>query len=189
MPQRALPTVIDPKQQQDVQKNTQVTLGSVITLPSTPIAPWNFAAKNQRGGVLLSWSSIVPNQGSAPSPGASKGKQVLSADGYELQRSDTGDFSSGKYISIPIRDPAQNTYFDSLGGAPQTKYYRLRATNGTGNNPYVVHGLFTGILKQISIDSNDTVTVPTTVYDTFTTDKTQARARAWKTGTQYPGQR
>lgn len=186
MPQRTLTTITSPAEERDATKNSQIAVNQQLALPTTPIAPYNFKATNQRGGILLNWSPLIPQQGSTASPVTNR---LPAADGYELQRSDTGDFSVGSYISIPIRDPAQSSYFDSLGGAVQTKYYKLRATNGTAGNSYAVHGIFTGVVKHTSIDASDTMTVPTTNYDTFTSQKTQARARAWKSGTLYPNNR
>lgn len=186
MPIRALPTISDPSQQMDLGKTQQVTLQPTVSLPTTPVAPWNFSGTSQRGGVSLSWSPLTPSSNVATSP-SSQAPQP--ADGYELQRSATGDFSPGKFTSIALRDPNQKTYFDSLGGASQTMYYRLRATNGTLSNPYSVHGLFTGIVKVTSIDATDTMTSPATTLDTFTSQKTQSRAGNWKSGTNYPSQR
>lgn len=186
MPQRTIPTITSDAEERDVTKNSQIALNTQISLPTTPIAPYNFKAINQRGGILLSWSPLQPSPGSGNTPTTNR---LQPADGYELQRSDTGDFSAGKYISIPIRDPAQTSYFDSLGGASQTKSYKLRATNGTAGNSYAVHGILTGVVKHTSIDATDTSTVPTTNYDTFTNQTTQARARAWKSGTLYPNNR
>lgn len=186
MAQRALPTITNPQQQLDAQKNSQVALASTIALPRTPIAPRNFSATSQRGGILLSWSPLVINPGASAPPSSNK---ISVADGYELLRSDNGSFAPGAYVSIALRDPSQTSYFDSLGGAVATKYYRLRATNGTASNPYSIHGIFTGTVKQSSIDASDTVTTPTTARDTQTTDATQTRAGAWRSGTLYPNQR
>lgn len=187
MPTRAIPTITNEREMKSFLKNYQQALKSTVRGAITPIAPYNFTAKNQRGGILLSWSALTPLTGSPTNIDSQKNK-ISGADGYEIQRSATGDFSPGKYISIPLRDPSQNSYFDAVGGATQTYSYRIRATNGTSRTPYSAHGLFTGVVKHTSIDSSDNATVPTTVRDNFTNSSTQARARLWKNGVNSPFQ-
>jgi hypothetical protein len=187
MAPRAIPTITNASDMQAFLKNYQQTLNQSITTSPTPIAPYNFSAKNQRGGILLTWTPIV-YPGHATSLPPSNTSKLSKADGYEIQRSSTGNFGPGGYITIALRDPTQSSYLDSVGGAPQTFYYRIRATNGTPSNPYSIHGVFSGVVKQTSIDSSDTVTVPAVVNDTFTNSLTQARARNWPRGVNSPFQ-
>lgn len=141
-------------------KKWQTKLNPLVQKPRTPIAPYNFSATRQRGGITLSWAKVV------------------GADGYEILRSPNGDFSTATLI--PIRNPSQTGYFDALttsgGTGPVTMFYRIRATNGTFSQPGSAKGILSGIVTISSIDPTDTVTPSSTVYDTATTDKTQTAA-------------
>lgn len=129
------------------------TIVRAIRIPKKPKAPFNFQGTNKRGGVQLSWNTI-------------KG-----ADGYEILRSDSADFSAP--ATLPIRSGSQLSYFDSIGGEAQTKYYKVRATAGTDNAPFIVKGLLSGIISVTSIDSTDTTTTEADVFDTSVTDAWQ----------------
>lgn len=155
-----LPTIRSPQDFIREVKKWQTKLNPLVTSPRTPPAPFNFAGTRARGGITLAWA------------------QVNGADGYEILRSDNGDFSNPTII--PIRNPAQTSYFDAFttagGTGTVTKWYRIRATNGTFSQPGSAKGVLSGIVKQTSIDPTDTVTAASTVFDQSTTDKTQAIA-------------
>jgi hypothetical protein len=187
MTTRAIPTITNASDLKAYLKNYQQSLDPTVLSAPTPIAPYNFKVTSQRGGNLLSWSPLIYPRGSATNISQDQAK-ITKADGYEIQRSATGDFSPGKYTMTALRDPAQSSYFDDVGGASQTFYYRMRATNGTSQTPYTINGLFTMVLKSTSIDSSDVATQPVTTTDTFTNSTTQARARAWPAGVNSPWQ-
>lgn len=168
MPQRALPTISNPSEQQDFQKNQQIALLPSVNLPPTPQAPWNFKGTPARGAINFTWASV-------------KG-----ADGYELFHSDTGDFSPGNYHTHSLAGQTQVELLHPMGGAPATGYFKLRATAGTASNPNAVKGVFTGAIKVTSLDSTDTTTTPVAVNDNITSPKTQATARHWKSGVLSP---
>jgi hypothetical protein len=158
-----LPTITSVSDLTRVLKKWQTQLNPLLKVPKTPHAPWNFAATRQRGGILLSWAA---------------GAQT-DVDGYIILRSDNGDFANP--VTIPIQSAKQNSYFDPLGGttggtAAITKWYRIRATNGTVQNPQSILGILSGAVTTTSIDPTDTVTPATTTRDITTSDTTQSSA-------------
>jgi len=159
-----LPTITTLSDFVRVMKKWQTQLNPLLKNPKTPHAPWNFAATRQRGGILLTWTSLSGTD----------------ADGYQILRSDNGDFSSP--LVIPVTNAQQNSYFDSLGGStgsttPITKWYRIRATNGTAQNPHSIIGILSGSVTINSIDPTDTSTAASTVRDISTTDLIQSSAQ------------
>lgn len=141
-------------------KKWQTKLNPLVKQAATPVAPYNFAATRQRGGILLSWAA------------------TRASDGYEILRSDNGDFTNAAIIAI--RNPNQISYLDSFattgGTGAVKKWYRIRATNGTFSQPASAKGVLSGVVTTSSIDPTDTVTVATTTFDTSTTDLTQTSA-------------
>lgn len=159
----SLPTPTSIQDVPRILKKWQTQLNPLLTKVKTPHAPFNFQAASARGGIQLSWKSI---------PGTD-------ADGYQIQRSDSGDFSNPTVFTVAGANQA--TFFDSLGGTAGgtgsiTKWYRIRATNGTQANPQSVLGILSGIVTNSSIDPTDTSTASTTVFDTSVTDRYQASA-------------
>lgn len=126
---------------------------------------------------MLTWTpgSLVGthNAGVISAPGT--------PDGYEIVKSPSGNFMSDLTI-IPIRDPAATTYFDSVGGHPQTASYRIRTTAGTPTSSYAQHGPESGVVTHTSIDSSDTSTTPTSKRDNYTSDKVRATASRGRYG-------
>lgn len=126
---------------------------------ATPRVPWNFTVVNKQGGNYLTWQA-VPN-----------------ADGYIVDVSTNGDFSTGA-TSVNLAGNANTAYFDTVptsnGATPGIRYYRVRATSGTAQQPQLVSGISTGVVSSTALAPNDTTTSPTTTRDTSTNDGTQA---------------
>ena len=97
------------------------------------------------------------------------------ADGYEILRSDTQDFSSP--LILPVNSGEQNSYFDAIGGEAQTKFYKIRATSGSIQAPRSVRGILSGMVFATSIAADDTVTSESTGFDPSADDEWQARTR------------
>lgn len=71
------------------------------------------------------------------------------ADGYEIQRSDTGNFDSS-YVTILIDDGVQESYLDNVGNTGVTKYYRILATSGTVSEPHSTKGQESAVVTATS---------------------------------------
>jgi hypothetical protein len=71
------------------------------------------------------------------------------ADGYEIQRSDSGDFNSG-FVTVIVDDGVQEAYLDNVGAAALTKYYRIRATTGTIKAPHATRGIESAVISAVS---------------------------------------
>ena len=158
-----LPTPTSIQDVPRILKKWQTQLNPLLSQVKTPHAPYNFQATRARGGIQLSWKTIAGTD----------------ADGYQIQRSDDGNFSNPTIFTIAGAN--QGTFLDSLGGTaggtgPITKFYRIRATNGTQANPQSVFGVLSGTITTSSIDPTDTVTPATTVFDNSVTDKYQSTA-------------
>jgi hypothetical protein len=173
---RALPTITNLGQLQQYMQNWNRTLSRTAARPVPAPPPQNFSATNARGGINLTWSP-----GSLVAPKSGKLSASGSPDGYEIVKSPSGNFKTDLTI-IPIRDPAANQFFDSVGGAVQTVSYRIRTTAGTATSPYAQHGPESGAITHTSIDASDTTTVPTTKVDNYTTDAVRATASQGKYG-------
>ena len=118
-----------------------------------PRIPWNFMAEGKTDGILLTW------------------EPVSGADGYEILRSDTGNFSNSiettdNVLTIALSSGQQDSYFDALGATSVTRYYMIRATAGTISSPHSVKGPLSGKISQTSGSG-------TTTSDTTTTDESQ----------------
>ena len=99
--------------------------------------------------------------------------QVLNgsgADGYEILKSQSGTFKTDLQI-IPISHVNQTSYTDNFATATKCSY-RIRTTSG--------------VVAHTSINTTDTATVPTTVRDMRTTDKSRAGARLGNYGAFKP---
>ena len=157
----ALPTIGRSNDIAVYLKKWQTTLNRVLKTANSPKAPWNFTVTNAQGGFQLSWSPVV------------------GSDGYQILRSSSGDFSNPEAVII-ISGQNQSKFFDHIlagaGSLTVTKFYKIRATNGIPHNPQSVLGVLSGIVSHTSLANNDTTTVPTTISDTTTTDKTQIAA-------------
>lgn len=139
----SLPTINSLDQAVSQLKVWQQSLNQVVSIPKAPRTPFNFQAAGAAAGVTgipLSW------------------EQVSGADGYEIQMSQTGDFSSAGIIAT-LPSPAATSYFDNTISTGAKRYYRIRATSGTTNQPQSVKGIWSAPITQTSGS-------PTTTYDT-----------------------
>ncbi|HEY6766648.1 MAG TPA: hypothetical protein VI386_17955 [Candidatus Sulfotelmatobacter sp.] len=135
----------------------QTQLNQGIKNAAPQATPLNFKATNSRGGITLNWSPVA------------------GSDGYEILKSLNGSFTDDLQI-IPVKNSNLSAFFDSTGGTAVKASYRIRTTSGTQQNPQSQRGPESGVVSHTSIDASDTVTVPTTQLDKFTTDKTRAGA-------------
>ena len=154
---RSLPTSVN-QPLEIVLANWQAQLANLISVTPPQVTPTNFAVSNQRGGMSLSWSPVP------------------SGDGYEILKSANGSFVDDLQI-VPIKNPAQCSYFDGTGGAATKVSYRIRTTSGTAANPQSQRGPESGPIQHTSIAVTDTTASPTVKYDTSTTTQTQSLAR------------
>lgn len=174
---RALPTISNVAQLQQYMASWQNSITRSLRRPVPPQPPYNFTATNARGGINLTWTpgslTGAKRSGQIGAPGA--------PDGFEILKSLSGDFVSDLTI-IPVRDPHASQYFDSLGGNPTTASYRIRTTAGTPTSSYAQHGPEAGVVRHTSIDASDTVTVPSTKIDNYSSDPVRASASRGKYG-------
>ena len=168
---RVLPVISDPNQLQQYLANWRSKLNQTLKTTTPPPPPFNFTATGIRGAIQLSWSAIQ-----APASKGQLGQNSGGPDGYEILKSASGTFGSD-IVTIPLRDINQTSYTDAVGGNVTTCSYRIHTTAGTPSSPHSVTGPDSGVVKATSIDSNDTVTVPTTVRDQYLTDSIRATAR------------
>jgi hypothetical protein len=166
---RTLPIITDQRQLREYLNRWRSTLNRLIRSATPPPPPFNFQATGIRGAIQLSWAPEQRITGTLGDPGG--------PDGYEILRSETGDFSSDLAV-IRIPNVNQSTYVDSIGGAPRTFSYRIHATAGTLSQPHSVHGMDTGSVRATSLDANDTTTTPVTVRDNYTSDRTRSERRS-----------
>jgi hypothetical protein len=120
----------------------QQTLNPVISTPPIPRSPFNFHATGGAAGAIgitLNW------------------EQVSGADGYQIQSSTTGDFSTAPIVAT-LSSISATSFFDNTVVTGVKKYYRIRSTSGTLSNPQSVQGVWT---SPISASSGS----GTTVYD------------------------
>lgn len=139
----ALPTIHSANEAPRKLKIWQQQLNPVVNQPKPAATPFNFQAAGGASGVLgisLSWNRV---------PGA---------DGYQIQMSPTGDFSSAAIIAT-LTSPVATSYFDNTVQSSVTRYYRIRSTSGTTNQPQSVQGIWSAPISQTSGSA-------TTSYDT-----------------------
>lgn len=129
-------------------------LSKLLIRPNRLKSPWRWRITNKRNGLLLEWATLSE------------------ADGYEILRSDTQDFSSP--LILPVNSGEQNSYFDSIGGESQTKFYKIRATSGSIQAPGLVKGILSGMIFATSIAADDTATSESTAFDPSVNDDWQA---------------
>lgn len=155
---RSLPTSTGTQDINQTLASWQTALNPGIKSTPPQPTPYNFSVTNSRGGLQLSWSP------------------VSGADGYEILKSQNGSFTDDLQV-ISIKDANRSNHFDSTGGNAQGASYRIRTTSGTPQNPQAQRGPESGVVKHTSIDAGDTNSVPTTLFDNYTTDKTRSTAR------------
>ena len=160
---RALPTSTPTQDINQTLANWQTQLQPIVQNAAPQATPQNFSVTNSRGGLNLSWSPVA------------------GADGYEILKSSNGSFTDDLQ-TIPVKSAGQTSYSDSLGGNSKTAAYRIRTTSGTASNPQSQRGPESGVVQHTSIDSSDTKSLPTTKFDTFTTDKTRSASRTGNYG-------
>lgn len=158
----SLPVITDQSQLVPMLNNWNKQLSSLAKKPPAPRVPWNFSVVNKQGGNYLTWQG------------------VKEADGYMVDISTNGDFSTGVQ-TVPLLGQTNTAYFDNVptsgGATPALRYYRVRATAGTSSNPQAVSGKATQVISSTAIAPNDTVTASTTKLDTTTTQGTSAGGR------------
>lgn len=155
---RSLPTVSPNQPLEQTLANWRTQLNPLVENATPQATPLNFGVTSARGGLNLTWSPVT------------------GGDGYEILKSANGSFTDDLQI-IPIKDINQTKFFDPLGGNAQSASYRIRTTSGTRANPQSQRGPESGPVVHTSIDASDTKSVPTTILDSFTTDKTRSMAR------------
>lgn len=167
---RNLPTVQNFTQLQQYLVRWKTSMRLVMRSAVPPPPPLNFQAKGIRGANVLSWSEVqtVSTKGIL-------GTVSSGPDGYEILKSASGDFTTDLVV-IPIRDPKQTQYIDSVGGDPTKVSYKIHTTAGTIGQPHSVSGPDSGTVTQTSLDSAD-MSAPTTVFDNWTNDFVRATAR------------
>ena len=155
MPIRTIPTISSLPELQQWRRALKGTIKKV----AAPGIPRNFSVVSKQGGNYLTWAV------------------TSGADGYEVDISTTGDFSTG-ITTVSLNSPDQVAYFDSVptsgGAAPALRYYRVRATSGTITEPHSVKGGNSGVLSSTAIAPNDTTTTSTTGTDQYTSDEANA---------------
>ena len=123
----------------------QQALNPVITAPVPVRPPFNFTAAGGAAGatgISLTW------------------ERVAGADGYQLQRSATGDFSSATTIAT-LRSPVATSFFDSTVVTGTKYYYRVSSTAGTIQQPQSINGAWSSPISATSGNAQ-------TTYDTST---------------------
>lgn len=122
----SLPVISSLEQLLPALKIWQQAINPVINTPVAPRAPFNFHAVGGAAGatgITLNWESV-------------KG-----ADGYEIQSSTTGDFSTAPIIAT-LTNLASTSFFDSTAITSVKKWYRIRSTTGTTNSPHSIKGIW-----------------------------------------------
>src|SRR6266550_4875570 len=137
-----LPTITSMEMAIPALKIWQQSLNSALNTPTPPRTPFNFTAAGGAAGatgITLNWEI------------------VKDADGYEIQCSPTGDFSAAAIIAT-LTSIAATSYFDSTIVTTIKRYYRIRATAGSTNQPHVVKGIWSSPIAATSGSA-------TTTYD------------------------
>ena len=75
---------------------------------------------------------------------------VRGADGYEIQRSDNGNFDTGAYKSTFVDNGKQTAFLDEVGASAITRYYRILALGGTVQEPHSRRGIPSAVIVATS---------------------------------------
>lgn len=138
----ALPTITSPQQLLGGLKQWQQQLNPAVSLPPEPRAPFNLRISSGTATNSLSW------------------EKVSGAQGYEVQVSQNGDFTSAPIITTPS-DSSATSHVDPTIVNGVKRWYRIRTTTGTANQP--------GLLKSAwSAPVISTSGSGTTTYDQLT---------------------
>jgi hypothetical protein len=141
----------NPQQQQAWQR----ALNRAVKKPLTCAPPSNFTVTSKQGGNYLQWAAMRR-------PGNE-------ADGYRVEISTTGDFSTG-VTSVTLKGNANTAYFDNVptaqGATPAKRFYRVSATTGTQSEPQSVVGKPSGVIASTAISPDDKVTASQSAVDT-----------------------
>lgn len=164
---RTLPTVSKPTEIITALKTWERNTHGALTRPPLLKPPRNFSATGLRGGIQLSWRADTESSG------------------YDLLRSDSGDFSNPNdagIVTISLPDNKTTSYFDTVGGTGgsvvEKRWYRIRSRSGGSDSPHggasvqgpLISGSLSGPVWATSIDPTDTTTTPTVVDDVFAQD-------------------
>lgn len=136
----SLPTINTLDRAVSQLKVWQQSLNPVLATPKAARTPFNFQAAGGATGVLgitLSWEAV---------PGA---------DGYEVQMSPTGDFSTAVTI-VNLTSAAATSFYDNTATSAVKRYYRIRSTSGTTSQPHSVPGIWSAPISQTSGSGNTT---------------------------------
>jgi len=121
-----LPTITAMEQLLPALKIWQQQLNPVVNSPVAPHAPFNVAAAGGAAGatgITITWGVL---------PGV---------DGYEVQMSPNGDFTNATVIAT-LTNLAATSTFDSTVVTGVKRWYRVRGTAGTRNQPHTVKGIW-----------------------------------------------
>jgi len=112
------------------QQKIQPVLGNV----PTPRCPFNFRATGGPTGttfVVLNW------------------EEVSGTDGYEIQASSTGDFSTATTIAT-FKSPVATSWVDTTITTGVQRWYRIRSTAGTLAKPQSVFSVWSAPITSTS---------------------------------------
>lgn len=110
-----------------ILKIWQQAINPVVAAPLPPRSPFNFHAIGGAAGatgITLRW------------------EPVAKADGYEIQSTTNGDFSTAITIAT-LSSSVATGFFDSTIVTGVKRYYRIRSTSGTLAMPQSVKGIWT----------------------------------------------
>lgn len=130
----SLPSINSLQQLLPTLKIWQQTINPSVNAPTPPRTPFNFRAiggASGATGVTLNW------------------ELVRGADGYQVQSSPTGDFSNASIVAT-LNSAAAISWFDSTIASGVKRYYRIRATTGTVNQPQSVFGVWSAPISSTS---------------------------------------
>lgn len=153
---RSLPTISKPEDLVSffAKWKSALTKNVRVARPAPP--PFNFKVTPGASSHVLTWAKVQPD--SSPQR----------ADGYEILKSLSGDFSSDLQV-IPVRDINQTSYTDPVGASVQA-HYRIHTTSGTDSQPHSVKGTSSGVVKA-------TTGAGTVGEDQITSSQTRALTR------------
>src|SRR4029077_5168258 len=138
----SLPALVSLEQSLPILKQWQQQANDALALPAAARPPFTLQARGNGTQIILSW------------------EVVQGADGYELQTSSNGDFST--VTNILSLKGANTTGFTDASLVPgATRCSRSRSPAGADNNPQVVKGQWSA-----PVQTSSTVTTP--VYDQVT---------------------